>query len=151
MQESAFSALADNWPEGVKSKYSLSALHKLTFSSVCLNNGSIQPYRELLEWLFLARIARMWCVLVLKPLTFRKLGDGVCESLNAAGQVPRILLDVKPQFLGAVELRLHILMKLCPKTITGSLESNVQDQTDNYTKLKNTHLRSTQDPVEWDQ
>ncbi len=59
MQENAFSALADNWPEGVKAKYSLSALHKLTFSSVCLNNGSIQPYRELLEWLFLARIACM--------------------------------------------------------------------------------------------
>ncbi len=88
---------------------------------------------------------------VLKPLTFHKLGDGVCESLNVAGQVPRILLDLKPQFLGAVELRLHVLMKLCPKTITGSLESNVQDQTDYYTKLKNTHLSRTQDPVEWDQ
>lgn len=70
----------------------------------------------------------MWCVPVLKPLTFRKLGDGVCERLNAAGQIPRILLDVQPQLLGAVELRLHVLMKFCPKTITGSLESNVQDQ-----------------------
>lgn len=79
----------------------------------------------------------MWCVSVLKPLTFRKLGYGVCESLNTAGQVPRILLDVKPQFLGAVELGLHVLVELCPKTITGSLESNVHDST--WPKLTDNH------------
>ena len=53
------------------------------------------------------------CVLGFKNiLTLDIFGDGLRESLNAAGEVPGILLDVETQLFGAVHLGLHLLLKV---------------------------------------
>lgn len=45
-------------------------------------------------------------------LTFDELGDGVCEGLYAAGEVPWVLLDVDTELLGTVNPRIHLLLEL---------------------------------------
>lgn len=45
-------------------------------------------------------------------LTLNVFSDGLCEGLNAAGEVPGILFDMQTQLFGAVHLGLHLLLKL---------------------------------------
>ena len=49
-----------------------------------------------------------------RRLTFDKLGNGLREGLDTAGQVPGVLLDMLPQPLGAVHPGLHFLVELWP-------------------------------------
>ena len=51
---------------------------------------------------------------VFRRLTFDKLGNGLREGLDTAGQVPGVLLDMLPQPLGAVHPGLHFLVELWP-------------------------------------
>lgn len=46
-------------------------------------------------------------------LTVHVFSDGLRERLNAAGEIPGILLDMETQLFGAVDLGLHLLLKLC--------------------------------------
>lgn len=46
-------------------------------------------------------------------LTVHVFSDGLRERLNAAGKIPGILLDMETQLFGAVDLGLHLLLKLC--------------------------------------
>lgn len=48
-------------------------------------------------------------------LTVHVFSDGLCERLNAAGKIPGILLDMETQLFGAVDLELHLLLKLYGK------------------------------------
>lgn len=49
----------------------------------------------------------------LQQLTVHVFSDGLRERLNAAGKIPGILLDMEAQLFAAVDLGLHLLLKLC--------------------------------------
>lgn len=83
-------------------------------ATLCSTKLAQNQQKAVLFLPFPSSLYEMKClfIIMLFLLTFNKFSDILGKAADAAGEVPRVLLDVEPQPLWAVELWFHFLLKL---------------------------------------